>query len=83
MVERIDETIDLARKMLKKNGYSHDDIDRVVFIGGPTKMPLVRDRGTAATRHRGRLQRRPDDGGGARRRDLRREPRLDRSREYP
>ena len=44
VVERIDETIDLARKVLKKNGYSHDDIDRVVFIGGPTKMPLVRDR---------------------------------------
>jgi molecular chaperone DnaK len=41
---RIDETVELARKVLKKNGYSHDDIDRVVFIGGPTKMPLIRDR---------------------------------------
>jgi molecular chaperone DnaK len=42
--ERVDESIELARKVLKKNGYSHDDIDRVVFIGGPTKMPLIRDR---------------------------------------
>jgi molecular chaperone DnaK len=44
VVERVDETIELARKVLKKNGYSHDDIDRVVFIGGPTKMPLIRER---------------------------------------
>jgi len=44
VVERIDETIELARRVLKRNGYSHDDIDRVVFIGGPTKMPLIRDR---------------------------------------
>jgi molecular chaperone DnaK len=44
VVERIDETIQLARKVLKSNGYSHDDIDRVVFIGGPTKMPLIRER---------------------------------------
>ena len=41
---RIDETIELARKVLKHNGYSHDDIDRIVFIGGPTKMPLLRER---------------------------------------
>jgi molecular chaperone DnaK len=44
VVERVDETIDLARKVLKKNGYGHDDIDRVVLIGGPTKMPLIRER---------------------------------------
>ena len=44
LVERIDETIELARKVLKKNGYGHDDIDQVVFIGGPTKMPLIRQR---------------------------------------
>ena len=44
VVEQIDETIELARKVLKKNGYSHDDIDHVVFIGGPTKMPLIRER---------------------------------------
>lgn len=41
--ERIHETVELARKLLKKNGYSHEDIDRVVFVGGPTKMPLVRE----------------------------------------
>jgi molecular chaperone DnaK len=44
VVERIDESIELARKVLKQNGYSHDDIDRVVFIGGPTKMAsLIRE----------------------------------------
>ena len=44
VADRIDETIELARKVLKDNGYSHDDIDRVVFVGGPTKMPLIRER---------------------------------------
>jgi molecular chaperone DnaK len=44
VVQQIDETIALARKVLDQNGYGHDDIDRVVFIGGPTKMPLIRER---------------------------------------
>ncbi len=44
VADRINETIELARKVLKNNGYGHDDIDRVVFIGGPTKMPLIRER---------------------------------------
>lgn len=37
------QTIELSRKILKDNGYSSGDIDRVVFIGGPTKMPVVRN----------------------------------------
>ncbi len=40
----IDKTIELSKKILKDNGYSHEDIDRIVFIGGPTKMPIVRNR---------------------------------------
>lgn len=42
--DRIDETIALCRKILSDNGQSHDDIDRLVFIGGPSKMPSIRDR---------------------------------------
>jgi molecular chaperone DnaK len=42
--ERVDDTIELCRKVLRDNGYTHDDIDRVVLIGGPSKMPTVRDR---------------------------------------
>jgi molecular chaperone DnaK len=40
--DRIAETIVLCRKVLKDHGYSHEDIDRVVFIGGPSKMPWIR-----------------------------------------
>lgn len=42
--EQIDQTIALSRKILKDNGYSHEDIDRIVFIGGPTKMPSIREK---------------------------------------
>ncbi|MCY3674967.1 MAG: Hsp70 family protein [Paracoccaceae bacterium] len=41
--EEIQKTIELTRKTLKENGYSHLDIDRIVFIGGPTKMPFIRE----------------------------------------
>lgn len=41
--KQIDQTIELSRKIMKDNGYTHDDIDRIVFIGGPTKMPLIRE----------------------------------------
>lgn len=42
--ERIDETIALCRKVLQDNGLTNEDIDRVVLIGGPSKMPTVRER---------------------------------------
>jgi len=42
--DQIDRTIELSQKILKDNGYSHEDIDRIVFIGGPTKMPFIRNR---------------------------------------
>ncbi|MCY4329835.1 MAG: Hsp70 family protein, partial [Endozoicomonadaceae bacterium] len=40
--EEVQKTIELSRKILKDNGYSYEDIDRIVFIGGPTKMPYIR-----------------------------------------
>ena len=40
--EPVMQTIDLIRNLLKENNYSHDDIDRIVFIGGPSRIPLVR-----------------------------------------
>ena len=42
--ERIDDTLELCRRVLRDNGYTRDDIDRVVLIGGPSKMPTVRER---------------------------------------
>jgi molecular chaperone DnaK len=42
--EDITRTIELCRKVLGENGYKPDDIDRVVLIGGPSRMPIVRER---------------------------------------
>ena len=44
VAERLDESIALCRKILKDNGYNHEDIDRIVLIGGPSKMPCIRMR---------------------------------------
>lgn len=44
IAERLDASIALCRKVLKDNGYSPEDIDRVVLIGGPSKMPWIRTR---------------------------------------
>ncbi|MDD4615496.1 MAG: Hsp70 family protein, partial [Alphaproteobacteria bacterium] len=35
-------TIDLVRTILSENNTSNDEIDRIVFIGGPSRIPLVR-----------------------------------------
>lgn len=43
ITDRIDDSIALCRKILKDNNLSHEDIDRIVFIGGPSKMPIVRE----------------------------------------
>lgn len=40
--EPIKQTIDLIRAILSENNTSHDEIDRIVFIGGPSRIPLVR-----------------------------------------
>jgi molecular chaperone DnaK len=42
VVEKVDRSIELCRKIIADNGYGHRDIDRIVLIGGPSKMPLVR-----------------------------------------
>ncbi|WP_423909022.1 Hsp70 family protein [Candidatus Spongiihabitans sp.] len=44
IVDKVDETVDLSQKILKDNGYESGDLDRLVFIGGPTKMPTLRER---------------------------------------
>lgn len=36
------QTIELVRNLLSENNYKSDDIDRIVFIGGPSRIPLVR-----------------------------------------
>ncbi|WP_312082819.1 Hsp70 family protein [Brevundimonas sp.] len=42
--EDINRSIDLCARMIRENGYRPEDIDRVVLIGGPSKMPIVRSR---------------------------------------
>jgi len=41
--EPVMQTVALIRSMLEENNYKHEDIDRVVFIGGPSRIPLVRE----------------------------------------
>ncbi|MBV0893530.1 Hsp70 family protein, partial [Paracoccus sp. Z118] len=40
---RIAETVALCRSMLERNNMAPDDLARVVLIGGPSKMPIIRD----------------------------------------
>ena len=40
----ITRSIELCRDLLKENGYRSEDVDRVVMIGGPSRMPIVRNR---------------------------------------
>lgn len=40
--EPIMQTIELVRNMLSENNYKNEDIDRIVFIGGPSRIPMVR-----------------------------------------
>jgi molecular chaperone DnaK len=42
--EEIDRSIELCRSLIAESGYKSEDIDRVVLIGGPSRMPIVRDR---------------------------------------
>jgi molecular chaperone DnaK len=41
--DRIDDSIALCRKIITDNGYKNEDISRIVPIGGPSKMPIIRD----------------------------------------
>lgn len=38
----VEQTIDLIRNLLEENNLTPADIDRVVFVGGPSRIPLVR-----------------------------------------
>jgi len=40
--EPVMQTIDLIRICWRKNNCKHEDINRIVFIGGPSRIPLVR-----------------------------------------
>jgi molecular chaperone DnaK len=44
VMDEVDRSIDECRKLLSANGYDPGDIDRLVFIGGPTRMPIIRGR---------------------------------------
>jgi molecular chaperone DnaK len=44
VADQIDRSIDVCRKLISDAGYDYSDIDRIVFIGGPTRMPIVRER---------------------------------------
>lgn len=41
--DRIDDSIDLCRKIISSNGYKNEDISKIVPIGGPSKMPMIRE----------------------------------------
>jgi molecular chaperone DnaK len=42
--EKVDRSIELCRKVIADNGYTPQDISKVVLIGGPSRMPIVRRR---------------------------------------
>jgi molecular chaperone DnaK len=44
IADKINDSIALCRKIIKDNGYNSEDIDRIVLIGGPSKMPGIRTR---------------------------------------
>ena len=44
IVDKVDETVDLSRAILKESGYESSDLDRLVFVGGPSKIPTLRAR---------------------------------------
>jgi molecular chaperone DnaK len=44
VIEDVDRSIEECRRLLQSSGYRAADINHLVFIGGPTRMPLVRDR---------------------------------------
>lgn len=41
---KINEAIEAARETIKKAGLTSDDIDRIVFVGGPTQYKPLRDK---------------------------------------
>ncbi|WP_421998069.1 Hsp70 family protein [Roseovarius confluentis] len=41
--DRIEDSIALCRKIISANGYTNEDISKIVPIGGPSKMPIIRE----------------------------------------
>ncbi|TRB19690.1 Hsp70 family protein [Rhizobium rhizogenes] len=41
--DRVLDTVALCRKVIADNGYRAEDISKIVPIGGPSKMPLIRE----------------------------------------
>ena len=62
---------------MKENGYQPSDIDRVVFIGGPTRMPIIRSRVPQQLGIAGRPGLRSNDRGCVWRGDICRKPGLE------
>lgn len=44
IADRVEESISHCRNMLRDSGVSYEDISRIVLIGGPPKMPMIRER---------------------------------------
>ena len=40
----VDRSLDVCSRLLARHGLAARDLDRVVLVGGPTVMPLLRDR---------------------------------------
>ncbi len=38
------QTLDMTHSIIKANGYTTQDIDRIVFAGAPSKRPWIRER---------------------------------------
>jgi len=48
VADKIDNSIELCRKVLADHNYTSEDVSKVVLIGGPSRMPIVRERVPAA-----------------------------------
>jgi len=44
IADHVDRSIDVCRKLIETSGYALSDIGRIVLIGGPTRMPIIRSR---------------------------------------
>ncbi|QGP81265.1 Hsp70 family protein [Sphingobium sp. CAP-1] len=44
VADKVDQSIDLCRKVIADHGYGAGDISKVVLIGGPSRMPIIRER---------------------------------------
>lgn len=41
--EPVMQTIALTRQVMEENNYKNEDIDKLIFIGGPSRTPLIRE----------------------------------------